>query len=185
MGIKKKKDPNDPFYAEYPFIEENGEGGFVLANLEALINWSRKNSLWPLTFGTRCCAIEFMAAGASRHDFARFGAEVARATPRQADVILISGSISYKMAPVLKRLYDQMPDPKWVIAVGACAISGGPFFYNSYAIVKGADHVIPVDVYVPGCPPRPEAILFGIMQLQKKIMKEKSLRTKKTTKPQS
>jgi NADH-quinone oxidoreductase subunit B len=185
MGIKKKKDPNDPFYAEYPIIEEHAEGGFMLANLEALINWSRKNSLWPLTFGTRCCAIEFMAAGASRHDFARFGAEVARATPRQADVILISGSISYKMAPVLKRLYDQMPDPKWVIAVGACAISGGPFFYNSYAIVKGADHVIPVDVYVPGCPPRPEAILFGIMQLQKKIMTEKSLRTKKTTKPQS
>jgi NADH-quinone oxidoreductase subunit B len=180
MGIKKKKDPNDPFYAEYPIIEEHEGGSIMLANLEALINWSRKNSLWPLTFGTRCCAIEFMAAGASRHDFARFGAEVARATPRQADVLYISGSISYKMAPVLKRLYDQMPDPKWVIAVGACAVSGGPFFYNSYAIVKGADHVVPVDVYIPGCPPRPEAILFGIMQLQKKIMKEKSLRGKKS-----
>jgi NADH-quinone oxidoreductase subunit B len=186
MGIKKKKDPNDPFYAEYPIIEEHEGGAIMLANLEALVNWSRKNSLWPLTFGTRCCAIEFMAAGASRHDFARFGAEVARATPRQADVLFISGSISYKMAPVLQRLYDQMPDPKWVIAVGACAVSGGPFFYNSYAIVKGADHVIPVDVYIPGCPPRPEAILFGIMQLQKKIMKEKSLRgnkAKKAAKP--
>ena len=179
MGIKKKKDLNDPFYADYPIVESHEGGSIILANLEALINWSRKNSLWPLTFGTRCCAIEFMAAGASRHDFARFGAEVARATPRQADVIFISGSISYKMAPVLKRLYDQMADPKWVIALGACAISGGPFFYNSYAIVKGADHVVPVDVYVPGCPPRPEAMLFGIMQLQKKIMKEKSLRTKK------
>ena len=184
MGIKKKKDPNDPFYAEYPFVEEHADGGIILANLEALVNWSRKNSLWPLTFGTRCCAIEFMAAGASRHDFARFGAEVARATPRQADVIFISGSVSYKMAPVLKRLYDQMADPKWVVAMGACAISGGPFFYNSYAIVKGADHVIPVDVYIPGCPPRPEAILFGIMQLQKKIMTERSLRGKKEKKVQ-
>jgi NADH-quinone oxidoreductase subunit B len=177
MGVRKKKDPfkvND-----YPIVEKYADGGIILAPLDDLVNWGRSNSIWPLTFGTRCCAIEMMATGASRHDFSRFGFEVARATPRQADVIIISGSIAYKMAPVLKRLYDQMADPKYVVAMGACAISGGPFFYNSYAIVKGADHVIPVDVYIPGCPPRPEALLFGLMQLQKKIRKEKNFRHKK------
>lgn len=176
MGINKKSDfdKND-----YPIIAEYEGGSIILAQLDKLINWSRANSLWPLTFGTRCCAIEMMAAGASRHDFARFGTEVARATPRQADMIIISGSINYKMAPVLKRLYDQMADPKYVIAMGACAVSGGPFYYNSYAIVKGADHVIPVDVYIPGCPPRPEALLYGIMQLQKKIKREKNFKKAK------
>jgi len=178
MGINKKSDfgKND-----YPIVATYEGGSIILAQLDALINWSRANSLWPLTFGTRCCAIEMMAAGASRHDFARFGTEVARASPRQADMIIISGSINYKMAPVLKRLYDQMADPKYVIAMGACAVSGGPFFYNSYAIMKGADHVIPVDVYVPGCPPRPEALLFGIMQLQKKIKREKNFKKAKFT----
>ena len=171
MGIRKKK--QDIEVNEYPYMESYEGGSIVLTKLDDLLNWARSNSIWPLTFGTRCCAIEFMAMGASRHDMARFGIEVARASPRQADMIIISGSINYKMAPVLKRLYDQIADPKYIIAIGGCAVSGGPFFYNSYSIVKGADHVIPVDVYVPGCPPRPEAILYGVMQLQKKIKRER------------
>ena len=173
MGITSKKEfeKND-----FPILEQYEGGSIILTQLDALVNWSRANSVWPLTFGTSCCAIEFMAVGASRHDMARFGYEVARATPRQADMIIISGSINYKMAPVLKRLYDQIADPKYVIAMGACAVSGGPFFYNSYAIVKGADHVIPVDIYVPGCPPRPEALLYAFLQLQKKIKREKNFK---------
>jgi NADH-quinone oxidoreductase subunit B len=173
MGITSKKEfeTND-----FPILEQYEGGSIILTQLDALVNWARSNSVWPLTFGTRCCAIEFMAVGASRHDMARFGYEVARATPRQADMIIISGSINYKMAPVLKRLYDQIADPKYVIAMGACAVSGGPFYYNSYSIVKGADHVIPVDIYVPGCPPRPEALLYAFLQLQKKIKREKNFK---------
>jgi len=176
MGISSKKEfeTND-----FPVLEKYAGGSIILTQLDAVVNWARSNSVWPLTFGTRCCAIEFMAVGASRHDMARFGYEVARATPRQADMIIISGSINYKMAPVLKRLYDQIADPKYVIAMGACSVSGGPFFYNSYSIVKGADHVIPVDVYVPGCPPRPEALLYGIMQLQAKIRTERNFSRRK------
>jgi NADH-quinone oxidoreductase subunit B len=173
MGITSKKEfeKND-----FPVLDSYEGGSIILTQLDALVNWARSNSVWPLTFGTRCCAIEFMAVGASRHDMARFGYEVARATPRQADMIIISGSINYKMAPVLKRLYDQIADPKYVIAMGACAVSGGPFYYNSYTIVKGADHVIPVDIYVPGCPPRPEALLYAFLQLQKKIKREKNFK---------
>ena len=173
MGITTKKEfeKND-----FPILDSYEGGSIILTQLDALVNWARSNSVWPLTFGTRCCAIEFMAVGASRHDMARFGYEVARATPRQADMIIISGSINYKMAPVLKRLYDQIADPKYVIAMGACAVSGGPFYYNSYTIVKGADHVIPVDIYVPGCPPRPEALLYAFLQLQKKIKREKNFK---------
>jgi NADH-quinone oxidoreductase subunit B len=147
-------------------------GNIFLSTIDQIVNWGRSNSLWPLTFATSSCGIEMMAAGAPRHDFARFGVEVYRASPRQADVIVVAGTIVHKMAPVLKRLYDQMADPKYVIAMGACAISGGPFYYNSYTIVRGVDQIIPVDVFIPGCPPRPEALLYGIMQLQRKIKNE-------------
>ena len=144
-------------------------GNVLLTTIDDVIDWGRSNSVWPLTFATSCCGIEMMAAGASRHDFARFGIEVYRASPRQSDLIVVAGTIVNKMAPVLKRLYDQMSEPKYVIAMGAGAVSGGPFYYNCYHVVRGVDHVIPVDVYIPGCPPRPEALLYGVMQLQRKI----------------
>jgi NADH-quinone oxidoreductase subunit B len=157
-------------------------GGLIISSFNEIINWARSNSLWPLTFATSCCGIEMMSVASSKYDFSRFGFEVARATPRQADVIIIAGTIVNKMAPVLKRLYDQMADPKYVIAMGACAISGGPFFYNTYSVVKGADHVIPVDVYIPGCPPRPEALLHALITLQQKIksgLTREQIRTEK------
>ncbi len=154
-------------------IIPGGNGGnIVVTTLDSVINWGRSNSLWSLYFGTSCCAIEMMQTGAARNDYSRFGFEVARASARQADLIIIAGTIVNKMGPVLRRLYDQMAEPKYVIAMGACAISGGPFYYNSYSVIKGADHVIPVDVYVPGCPPRPEALLEGMIMLQKKIKTE-------------
>ncbi|MDF1546859.1 MAG: NADH-quinone oxidoreductase subunit B [Bacteroidales bacterium] len=173
MGIKIKsmdyEDFNDNDTLE---IFKKSGGSILMSTVDSLINWGRSNSIWPLTFATSCCGIEMMAAGASKHDFARFGMEVYRATPRQADVIVIAGTIVRKMAPVLKRLYDQMADPKYVIAMGACAVSGGPFYMHTYSVVRGADHIIPVDVYIPGCPPRPEALLYGVMQLQRKIKAE-------------
>lgn len=144
---------------------------FLVAPLEQLVNWARQNSLWPAQFGLACCAIEMMSTAASRYDMARFGAEVFRASPRQSDVMIVAGRVSQKMAPVLKTVYDQMLEPKWVIAMGDCSSSGG--IYNNYAIVQGVDNIVPVDVYVAGCPPRPEALLDGLIMLQKKIMTEK------------
>jgi NADH-quinone oxidoreductase subunit B len=174
MGVKIKSMKYEDFKDNETLETFNKSGGSVLlTTIDDIIDWGRSNSVWPLTFATSCCGIEMMATGASRHDFARFGIEVYRASPRQADVIVVAGTIVNKMAPVLKRLYDQMSEPKYVIAMGACAVSGGPFYYNCYHVIRGVDHVIPVDVYIPGCPPRPEALLYGVMQLQRKIKLEK------------
>ncbi|MBT4762186.1 MAG: NADH-quinone oxidoreductase subunit NuoB [Bdellovibrionaceae bacterium] len=149
---------------------------WLISSIDQVVNWSRANSLWPLAFGTSCCAIEMMmATNSSKFDLARFGAEVVRPSPRQADLLIIAGTIVKKMAPRLKTLYEQMPEPRYVIATGACTISGGPFVYNSYSTIRGADEIIPVDVYVPGCPPRPEALLYGILTLQRMIKEGESM----------
>jgi NADH-quinone oxidoreductase subunit B len=153
-------------------IEQKAAGmGIVTTSLEAAVNWARTNAMWPMLFGLACCAIEMMSAQASHFDMSRFGMELMRASPRQSDLMIVAGRVSRKMAPVLRRLYDQMPDPKWVIAMGDCAACGGVF--NNYAIVQGVDEIVPVDVYVAGCPPRPEALIDGIIKLQDKVKKEK------------
>ena len=179
MALKRPAIKNIP-YEEFKdnetfeqLVEELNQNGVNIAvrSLDWLFDWGRSHSLWPLTFATSCCGIEFMAVCAARHDIARFGFEVTRNSPRHADVILVSGTIVKKMVPVLKRLYDQMADPKYVIAIGACSVSGGPF-RKSYHVVQGVDEIIPVDVYVPGCPPRPESFLYGMMQLQRKVKVE-------------
>ena len=167
-------DWKDNEYIEHLVKELRDNGTTVIVGtFDKLINWGRSNSIWPLTFATSCCGIEFIALGAARYDMARFGWEVARASPRQADFMMVAGTIVHRMAPVVRRLYDQLAEPKYVIACGGCAVSGGPF-KNSYHVVKGVGEIIPVDVYVPGCPPRPEAMIYGIMQLSRKIKVENS-----------
>ncbi len=150
----------------------NSGPGFVIGQIDDLVNWARRNSLWPLTFGLACCAIEMMSTGASRFDIARFGMEAFRPSPRQADVMIVAGRLSKKMAPVLRQLYDQMPEPKWVISMGACASTSGVF--NNYAIVEGVDQIVPVDVYIAGCPPSPDALIYGLLQLQRKIRSQRT-----------
>ena len=151
-------------------LEEKLPSGVLLTSVEKLVNWTRKSSLWPATFGLACCAIEMMAVGTPDYDIARFGMERFSATPRQADLMIVAGRVSQKMAPVLRQIYDQMAEPRWVLAMGVCASSGGMF--NNYAIVQNTDSVVPVDIFVPGCPPRPEALLYALMQLQKKVRGE-------------
>jgi NADH-quinone oxidoreductase subunit B len=153
------------------------EGNIIFTQLDAAMNWMRKNSLWPMPMGLACCAIELMATASSRFDIARFGAEVMRFSPRQADVMIVAGTVTYKMALAVKRVWDQMPEPKWGIAMGACASSGG--MYRSYAVLQGIDRLIPVDVYISGCPPRPEALIEGFMRLQRKIQGEQSFLAQK------
>ena len=154
---------------QQPWIEARMEENVVTTTIEQAINWARQSSLWPMTFGLACCAIEMMATGASRYDLDRFGAGAFRATPRQSDLMIVAGTVTYKMASRVRRLYNMMPDPKYVIAMGACTVGGGPYFKWGYHVVKGVDLVVPVDVYVPGCPPRPEALIEGLMRIQDKI----------------
>ena len=160
-------------------IEEKLPAGILLTSVEKLVNWTRKSSLWPATFGLACCAIEMMTTGAPRYDLARFGMEVFRASPRQADLMIVAGRVSNKMAPVLRQIYDQMPEPRWVLAMGVCASSGGMF--NNYALVQGVDQVVPVDVYAPGCPPGPETLIHAIETLHQKIEDSELLRRRATT----
>ncbi|MCD4727789.1 MAG: NADH-quinone oxidoreductase subunit B [Pirellulales bacterium] len=161
-----------------PWIEGRFEEGVVVTTLEQSINWARQSSLWPMTFGVACCAIEMMAAGASRFDLDRFGAGAFRPSPRQADLMIVAGTVTFKMASRIRRLYEQMADPKYVIAMGACAVAGGPYFEHGYHVVRGVDLVVPVDVYIPGCPPRPESLLEGLMRLQDKIRGKRLARKK-------
>lgn len=178
MGVSALKIPQ----AEITRLEQEARipGLWTLEKaVEFILKWARKNSLWPLQFGTACCALEMMATAASRYDMARFGAEVFRPSPRQADLLIAAGTITEKMGYAIKKLYEQMPKPSWVIAMGSCTIAGGPYYYDSYTVVKGIDSFIPVDVYVPGCPPRPESLLHGLISIQRKIDEEPLFRRRK------
>ncbi len=172
MGVIHEKKSSVLAHQAGDIIEKLPGGTTLARSVEMLIAWGRANSLWPLLYGTSCCAIEMMSTAASRHDWARFGVEVSRASARQADLIILAGTISEKMGDNLLTLYEQMPGPKYIIAMGSCTITGGPFYYDSYSVVKGAERLVPVDIFIPGCPPRPEALFYGIMQLQEKIKKE-------------
>ena len=165
MGLSPRPEPRTVA------VEPSGGDGWVTTRLDFLVNWARAGSLWPMPFGTACCAIEFMAVAASRFDLSRFGMERLGYTPRQADVLICAGRVPFKLAPVIRRIWQQMPQPKWCISMGACASTGGMF--DNYAVVQGIDTIIPVDVYVPGCPPRPESLIYGIMMLQEKVRNER------------
>jgi len=156
------------------WIEDRFEKNIITTSVDYIFNWARKSALWPMTFGLACCAIEMMATGASRFDMDRFGAGIFRPSPRQSDLIIVAGTVTLKMAPIVRRVYDQMPDPKWVISMGSCA-NGGGYYHYSYAVVRGCDRIVPVDIYVPGCPPTAEALIHGILQLQKKIRRTNTI----------
>lgn len=172
--------PKQPYVGkENRFLEEGVYGeNFIVTSVDRILGWARKSSLWPMTFGLACCAIEMMATAASRYDLDRFGAGVMRPSPRQTDLMIVAGTVTMKMADRIKRLYDQMPEPKYVLSMGSCATCGGPYWKHGYHVLKGVDLIIPVDVYVTGCPPRPEALIDGVLKIQEKIMKESVIKRK-------